>query len=385
VTDLLTRPFLRRVEPAWGSRVAWLAGVLAAAWALVAGLAVAALPATLVWVDEGAGAPVGDPVRFGVQVWLAGHRVGLHVDGAEFRLAPLGLTVVIALLLYRAARWAAHAAGVSTAAGAVAVVLPAAVLYSGGAGALAVWATTGQVSAEPRTAAALAGAVAVLAVGAGVGYEAGFTDRLSGRRPVLRAAAVAVAGLFAVGSLLVAGSAVGNSGRIGAVAEALHPDLPGALALALLGAALVPNAAIWAAGYALGPGFALGAGTSVAPGAVELGIVPAVPALAALPTETHGWPGWLVLAGPVLVGVLTGVVTHRFCSGGVWRTVAETAAAAAVAGVAMAGLALLSGGSAGAARMSVIGPLPWETALATFLEVGVPAGLVVAVLGRRSG
>ena len=48
MTDLLSRPFLRRTEPAWGSTVPWLAGVLAAAWALVAGLAIAALPAILV-------------------------------------------------------------------------------------------------------------------------------------------------------------------------------------------------------------------------------------------------------------------------------------------------------------------------------------------------
>ena len=80
MTDLLSRPFLRRTEPAWGSTVPWLAGVLAAAWALVAGLAIAALPAILVWIDEGASAPVGDPVRVGVQIWLAGHRAGTGGD-----------------------------------------------------------------------------------------------------------------------------------------------------------------------------------------------------------------------------------------------------------------------------------------------------------------
>jgi Family of unknown function (DUF6350) len=388
VTDLLTRPFLRRVEPAWGSRVPWLAGVLAAAWALVAGLAVAALPAMLVWIDEGAAAAVGEPVQVGVQIWLAGHRVAVQIGDAEFWFAPLGLTVVVLLLLYRAARWAAHAAGVSTLRKAVAVVLPAVGLYAAGAAGLAVWATTARVSVSPPSAAAWAGSLAAVGAGLGVVHEADLGERLADRlprwsSPMLRGGAVAVAGLFAVGCLLVGVTAVSHSGRITAVAEALDPDLAGGLALAMSGAALMPNAAVWGAAYAMGPGFALGAGTTVAPGVVELGIVPAVPALAAVPAQMQGGWAWLVLAGPVVVGTLTGIVIHRYTTGGVLRAVVNAVAASAVAAVAMAGLALLSGGSAGAARMSVVGPVPWETAVATFLEVGLPATIVAAMLVRR--
>ena len=51
---------------------------------------------------------------------------------------------------------------------------------------------------------------------------------------------------------------------------------------------------------------------------------------------------------------------------------------------AMAVLALLSGGSAGAARLAVVGPVPWQAALATFVEIGVPATVVAALLHRRS-
>jgi hypothetical protein len=391
VTELLSRPLLRRAERAWGSTVPWLAGVLAAAWALVAGLAVAALPAILVWIDEGAAAAVGDPVRLGVQIWLAGHRVGLQVGDAAVWFAPLGLTVVVLLLLYRAARWAAHAAGVGTLRRAVAVVLPAAGVYAAGASGLAVWATTAEVSVDPLGAAAWAGSVAAVGVGIGVIYEADLAGRLIIRLPawlarVLRGAAVAVAGLLAVGCLLTGISAVVHSDRIAAVAEALGPDLTGATALAMAGASLVPNAAVWAAAYALGPGFALGAGTTVGPGEVELGIVPALPALAAVPAETYGGLGWLVLTGPLLVGVLTGVIAHRFTSDGCGRlrAASDAFAAAATAAVAMAGLAWVSGGSVGTARMSVVGPAPWETATATFLEVGIPAVIVAALLTRRA-
>jgi hypothetical protein len=388
VTDLLTRPFLRRAEPAWGSRVPWLAGVLAAAWALIAGFAVAALPALLVWIDEGAAAPVGEPVRIGGQIWLAGHRVGLQVDDADVQFAPLGMTIVVLLLLYRAARWAAHTAGVTSLRRAAVVVIPAAGLYAAGAAGVALWSTTVNVSADPLSAAAWAGSVAAVGVGIGVGYEAELGERLAGwlpigSLPVLRGAAVAAAGLFAVGSALVAVSAIAHSDRIAAVAEALDPDLTGGLSLAMAGAALVPNAAVWAAAYALGPGFALGAGTSVGPDAVELGIVPALPALAAIPAETYGVWGWLVLVGPVLVGIMTGLVIRRFSTGGRWRRAVEVMLSAALAAVVMAGLTVLSGGSVGAARLSIVGPMPLEVAIATFVEVGIPAVIVAAVLPRR--
>ena len=389
MTDLLSRPFLRRAEPAWGSRVPWLAGVLAAAWALVAGLAIAALPAMLIWIDEGAAAPVGDPVRIGVQIWLAGHWVDLQLDDADVRFAPLGLTVIVMLLLYRAARWAGHTAGVATARRAIAVVLPMISLYAVGAAAVSVWSSTANVVIHPTAAFVWAGCVATVAAGSGVMHEADLGYRLADRLPaswvsVLRAATVAVAGLLVVGSVLVAVSAVTNSGRIAAVAEALGPDQAGGLALVMAGAALVPNAVVWAASYALGPGFALGAGTSVAPGNVELGIVPALPALAAVPAEAPGPWGWLVLAGPIGVGLLTGVAVRRFSESGRVGMVGQATTAAAAAAVAMAGLAVLSGGSVGVSRMSVIGPVPWEIALATFIEVGIPAMIVAALPGRRN-
>jgi hypothetical protein len=389
MTDLLSRPFLRRTEPAWGSTVPWLAGVMAAAWALVAGLAIAALPAILVWIDEGASAPVGDPVRVGVQIWLAGHRAGLQIGDADVQFAPLGMTVVAILLLYRAARWAAHTAGVSTLRKAVLVVLPAVGLYAVGAWGLAMWSMTMSVSVDPLVASVWAGLTAAVGTGVGVVHEADLSGRLTARLPawavpVLGGAAVAVAGLLAVGALLVAISAIAHSDRIAAVAEALDPDLPGMLALAMAGAALVPNAVVWAASYALGPGFALGAGTSVAPGAVELGIVPALPALAAVPADAPGPWGWLVLAGPIGVGVLTGAGIRRISASGRVGMVGEAFGAAVTAALLMAGLATLSGGSVGAARMSVVGPVPWEPALATFLVVGIPAMMVAALRGRRA-
>jgi len=389
VTDLLSRPLLRRDEPTWGSRVAWLAGVLAAAWALVAGLALAVLPGILVWIDEGAEAPVGEPLRLGAQIWLVAHRAGLQVGDAELQIAPWGLSVLFLLLLYRAARWAAHSSGVSTGRAALSVVLPASAAYALGAGVVAGLSATADVSAVPLHAVAWAGLAASTATAAGVVHEAGLAGRILDRaplsvRPALYGSAVAVAGLFIVGAMLVAASAIANSARIAALAEALDPGLLGGTLLALAGAAFAPNAALWAATFALGPGFAVGTGTSVGPGGVELGIVPALPALGALPADVGGPAAWLVLLGPVAVGVLAGIVVHRRSSGDSKRVAGDALATAAGAAVAMAVLALLSGGSAGAARLAVVGPVPWQAALATFIEIGVPATVVAALLHRRS-
>jgi len=388
VTDLLSRPLLKRDEPAWGSRVPWLAGVLAAAWALVAGLALAVLPAVVVWIDDGASSAVGDPLRVGGQLWLLAHGVGLEVGEAEIRIAPLGLSVLFLLLIYRAARWAAHSAGVSTLRGVIPVAIPAVAVYALGAGQVAALAATQEISTVPLDAVIRAGLAATVAAVAGVVHEADLTRALVGRlpawsRPAVAGAAVAVAGLFAVGTVLFAASAAAHAGRISAVAEALDPDPVGSVLLALAGAAFVPNLALWAVAFSLGPGFAVGAGTSVAPGGVELGIVPALPALGALPASVPGPVVWLVLAGPVLVGVLTGVAVHRGSPAGFRTAVRNAAVATALAAGAVALLAQLAGGSVGAGRLAVVGPVHWQVALTTVVAVGAPAVGTTAILRRR--
>ncbi|HET6728409.1 MAG TPA: DUF6350 family protein [Jiangellaceae bacterium] len=389
MTDLLSHPLLRREEPAWGTRVPWLAGVLAAAWALVAGQSMAALPAVLVWIDEGAESAVDDPLRVGGHLWLLAHGVGLDVDGTEITIVPLGLSVLFLLLIYRAARWAAHSAGVSSLRGVAPVAVPVAAVYALGAVFVVALSGTPEVSASAAGAGLRAGLAAVVAATSGAVYEGELAPTLLGKLPAwslppFAGAVVAVAGLFTVGTVLLAASAVAHGGRISAVAEALHPDPIGAGLLAVAGAAFAPNLAVWAAAFALGPGFAMGAGTSVAPGGVDLGIVPALPALGALPASMPGPSAWLVLVGPVLVGVLTGVTVHRRSPGGLVVAVRNTAVATVLAAAAMAALAMLAGGSVGTGRLAVLGPGPWQTALSTVVAVGVPSVLVTAILRRRT-
>jgi hypothetical protein len=385
VSEVWARPLLRRDEPRWGSRVPWFGALLASGWALVAGLALASLPGLVVWIGDGADAPVSEPLRIGAAVWLAAHRVGLSVEGTNIQLIPGGLSVLIALLIYRAARWAAHVSGVVGGRASAGVLAPVVLTYAAGGGIVAGLSATERVAATPQSALLWTLLLAACAAGLGIIREVDLARPLLGRfapwqRTAVRAAGAAVAALIATGAALVAVSGVVHADQIGAMAARLDPDLPGVFVLGVITAAIVPNAVVWAAAYALGPGFAVGADTSVTPGGVELGLVPALPPLAALPTDDPSALGWLVLAAPVVAGVLAGVVIRR-------RTATLQDAALCVvltiglAAVTMAVLAALSGGPGGAGRLSVIGPVPWHVAVATAGLVGGPA-LVVSLVGR---
>ena len=108
-------------------------------------------------------------------------------------------------------------------------------------------------------------------------------------------------------AMLVAGAAVLVTGlwmhlkQVEALHQALQPGVAGGIALLLLQLAFAPNAMIWSASYALGSGFSLGAGSVVAPAATELGMVPGIPLLGALPSPGPGDLSqlWWLAAGAV--------------------------------------------------------------------------------------
>jgi len=134
---------------------------------------------------------------------------------------------------------------------------------------------------------------------------------------------------------------------------------------------------VWAAGYAVGPGFANGTGTGVALRGFTLGPLPAFPLLAALPSAPapRPRPGWCspVPLIAVVAGVLCATGTRRPAEGGAgWAT-----AAAATAGLAFAVLAALSGDRS-APRLTAIGPSAVEVGLAAAVELAV-----LAAPGRR--
>jgi hypothetical protein len=257
---------------------------------------------------------------------------------------------------------------------------------------------------------------------------------------VLVGAGAGVLALVGSGAAIVGVALLWHHRRHVDVISALAPGGVGGVLLTVLGILLLPNAAVWAVAYALGPGFAVGTGTSVAPGEVVLGPLPAVPLLTALPGNGQGSPvGYGVLVIPVLAGVLIGVIVERRLTApgapagsgspaapgspvspaaagspvspaapgspvspaapgspvspaapgspaeratvSTGAAVASATGAGALAGLLLGVLAWFSGGSLGGGRMTELGPSCWRVALVGVLLLGLVAA--ATVLCRR--
>lgn len=187
-------------------------------------------------------------------------------------------------------------------------------------------------------------------------------------------AAMAVVGFSAVAMALIL---VVNFSPIVALYEGLQAGVLGGVSLTLAQLALLPNLIVWTASWFVGPGFALGTGSAVSPLGTQLGLVPALPVLGALPegTPALGFAGLLVpvAAGFLAAAVLRPALTQRLQGrpGAVWRTVATAALAGAVGAGILGLLALWSQGAAGPGRLVDVGPDAGWVLLCAFGEFTV--------------
>nr|WP_256863002.1 DUF6350 family protein [Microbispora sp. GKU 823] len=131
-------------------------------------------------------------------------------------------------------------------------------------------------------------------------------------RSLVAGTAVATSLMLVAGAVLVLGAVVVNFARIQQMSELLSPGVVGGLLLLLLEVLYFFNAVVWGMAYISGPGFAVGAGTLVAPTGVKLSAVPMLPLLGALPSSGAA-PTWVmgVIAVPFAAGAVAGVVTAR--------------------------------------------------------------------------
>ncbi|GGO52474.1 hypothetical protein GCM10012287_36890 [Streptomyces daqingensis] len=218
------------------------------------------------------------------------------------------------------------------------------------------------------------------------------TVELVRRLRPLRAALVTLAVLCGGGLLLTAGALLWNLDGVRESFPALAKAWPGRFAVLLLVVALLPNAAVWAASYGLGPGFVLGAGTPVGPFSPggDPGLPP-FPLLAAVPADGAGGILACVLSGavPLAAGVTAGWLVGRAAvpDGGRrpeaagWRsTVCAVAVVACCCGAGLAVLAASSGGALGTRALAVFGPSWWlagSSAAVWATVVGTPTALLV--------
>ncbi|CAL9506341.1 hypothetical protein SUDANB58_03562 [Streptomyces sp. enrichment culture] len=420
------------------------AALLGGAAAAGLGLGASTVLVMVLWVgspypDSGP----GGALHVAAGLWVLAHGADLVRAGtlsgapAPVGVTPLLLVVVPAWLIHRAARDAvdggvggedadegpppvpARIAWTGVVLGYLGVGLVAA-LYAGGGALRPSWG--GALVCLPLFVTAVAGA----GVWAAHGRPGRPVERLLGVLPgtarhllvgpdgrpgvAARAAAAGVAVLAGGGALLLAVSLVWHGGAARAAFGQLADGWAGRFAVLTLCLTLVPNAAVWAAAYALGPGFALGAGHLVGPSAsAPAPLLPPFPLLAAVPDAGPGTPlHWASGVVPLAAGVTVGWFTGRAATGeppwaagdgngpggaagprGPWpwhRAVAAAGLAALVCGGLTALLAALAGGPLGTAGLARFGPVWWQVGGVTpawIAVVAVPTALAVRARWRR--
>jgi hypothetical protein len=211
------------------------------------------------------------------------------------------------------------------------------------------------------------------------------------RATALRAAGTGLLVLLAGGALVALVSLERHETLARTWFLRLAEDGPGRAAVLLLVLALVPNAAVWGASFALGPGFLLGTAHLVAPlGPAPVPLLPGSPVLALLPAHGYGAPAsWVAVAVPLAAGLALAWRTveraapaygERDEAWGWVRTVLVVLEAAALYGLAVAGVCAMAGGPLGVAALARFGPVWWQTGIAAAgwaLAVGAPAAVVL--------
>jgi Family of unknown function (DUF6350) len=363
----------------------WLRGALAAGWAIAVGLASLVVLVLIVWAaDSQSTASAGGAMRFAGQLWLLAHRSSVRTSaGGALVIPPLILTVLLGLLVARGAAILARTSGAVDAAAlrriVAAVTLPYAVL------ATILAAVTGSASLRPSVGAAFVCAALVGGISAALGAAraAGLLPAAWRAVPVdvraaLEAAGVAGVVVIAAATLLALGSLFVHLHRFGSIVGSYGG--PGEFAMILLSLLYLPNAVCFAAAYISGPGFAIGAGTSVTYGGAHLGAMPSFPLLAAVPSGPAPWQVRAVfIAAMVAAAVLAGRRILRADGLELREQLQRALFAGAGFGLVAAVVVGFAGGPAGPGRLGAVGPSPWQVGFLTAAEISVVAAAYLCV------
>ena len=382
-----------RLQTVLAGAPGWVGGALTGAQAAVLGLLVVITPA----FAAAAAAPTTNGsasiewmsvTKLSARLWLLAHGVPFVVNGVAFTLAPLGLTLVIAVILAAIARrfctksWASWGVATCTYAGIVCVV--------------EIGAMRGFPDAFVNTVrtAFVSLLIAGPAVAAGIwrahGAEFGWVTRISvAARQGLRLGIATVAAGLSTAAIVAGGFTYLGRGRIADAVSALGIDPLGGVAFAFAQALYAPNISVWMLGWMTGQGFSVGEGNVYSPGEVTADAVPAFPIFGALPTISGGW----IVAAPLAIVALAALVRlglHRRISTAVAQLPAIGIGVAASA-VSIAALGAVASGALGPGRLAEVGvevvPVSVTFALLAAAGFGVAQGMLMlahVVRGRRA-
>ncbi|HEY1180233.1 MAG TPA: DUF6350 family protein, partial [Phytomonospora sp.] len=295
-------PLPRRKRTA---RSVFTAGAATTGWAVIVVGTPLIVCVVAAWWMAGHTGSVSDAVRAAGAAWLLGHGVPVGVGGGLIGLAPLVVTAVLAWRLVKAGANTARAIGARDSAAVRSVLLAIVPPYTAMAVVIAALVDSDFFSVSVLRGAGHAALFAVVFGVWGALRESKVGVRRWRRLPLwlrrgLRTGMIATVLLLAAGSLAAGISLAANAS---AATEILDGYGTGALGVGLICLVYAPSFAIWSTSFLLGPGFAFGTGTTVSLVDVVLGPVPAIPLLAALPTQPAPPAATVLLGVPVATGV----------------------------------------------------------------------------------
>ena len=378
-----------------------ITGAIAACAAAGTGLVLITLLVLAGWIAAPhAGLGLPGVLRTAADLWLVGQHVGftLHAGGSlgagkaggRIGMLPLGLVLLPGALLWLAGRWVVKKGEVSRLPEVGYAALALAVPYALLAGALAL---LGQSAlATPSLAQAVLSGFLLALVAGGLGGARALAPwwhlvhLLPARsRSVFLGSLGSLTVLTGTGAILAGASLGTHLAGFRAADAALAPGFVGGALLLLIQIAYVPNAIVWSICYTLGPGFAFGTGTVVAPTGSALGSLPLLPMLAGLPTGAHSavpaWASAVMLSVPYLAGAFGGLLTARAAPTPAVELAPLWGFGCGLATAAATGLlAAFAGGPLGSGRLAAVGPSGWQTAVVAALEVGVAAAVTAGLV-----
>jgi hypothetical protein len=390
MTELLSRPRTTSYDGTTDRSSTWWRGSLAALWAVAVGVASLLVLALIAWAaDSRTGASAGEAVRAALQIWLVAQRVPLRIGGGSIALSPLLLTLALAFLVARSAAVLARGHEIDDARGVGRVALAVGIPYGVLTTFVAAAANSASVRPSPGAALLCGTAMGLVAAGWGAARGAGLVRASFEVLPAkVLVPVVAGASAFAVllvgATMLLVTDLVVHLGEAMNAADVLGGGAVAAIALVALTIALIPNASVCALGYLSGPGFAVGAGSTVTLTGARPGALPTFPLVAAVP---HGpAPAVVELVGIVILVAAGASAAWLVARAGraLLPSMGLALGAGAMTGLLTAIAVGLADGPAGPGRMSVLGASPWQTGLAVAGEVAVVAcGAAGALTWRR--
>jgi hypothetical protein len=398
---------------------AFARGALGSAFVVALGfLTVFALNLTVWLVEQTVGSTFQSVLQDSSRTWLSAHGVplliaegkiaGIKVPAYVVDFLPLGFSILIGWLIFRAGKKLSGEKYLGFAwLGAITLYLAVAVILTSSAVTKSIYVVQWQGVFIPT---ALFAALVIIGSVAGAPmlfedsepsvmrdrireFFIDLVDKLPWAikpliGPALRAGTGVVAAMSLVSAVLISVMLALNWIEIIKLYQSLQLTFLGTLTVSAGQLALMPNVIAFGNSWLLGTGFSVGQGSIVSPLATELGPLPAIPMLAALPVSGSSL-GVLFILVPLLAAFFATLLVKSYTAELRFAYASATSAAISlglaigfVAAVQMWLLTELASGSIGPGRMSLVGVNPWIVAGVTFLEVSI-ASILAAFFSAR--